>query len=293
MKANLLSIVLRASIMACSIVLLSSDAISRQQETAEQFIERVKKAIENDEWGRAHSGIRHALALKPKSPEALFVAAKVYLHEGDSSMAIESLNKALESQPAYPEAHFLLARCLLDAGKIAQAREEANIAIGQGASLFPAYRLLGEIDFAEGKYEAAMAPFEDAIRFAYTPNEKEAGNLQRELEDLRVLIVNLKRVVALEAEPKSPDVVRPVPLNSPTPRYSEESRRLKLEGRVSLVVLATERGDVDSVVLVRGLGNELDALAIQAARELKFSPARKGANPIPFWMKVMIEFNLR
>ena len=89
--------------IACSIMfVLSSDAICRQQETAEQFIERVKKAIENDEWGRAPAGTRHALSLKPKSPEALFLAAKVYLHEGAPSMAIESLKSAIENQPVYP-----------------------------------------------------------------------------------------------------------------------------------------------------------------------------------------------
>ena len=275
------------------IFLLSSEAICRQQETAEQFIERTKKAIENDEWGRAQAGAKQALALNPKSPEALFVAAKVYLHEGAPSMAIESLTKAVDVQPVYPEAHFLLARCLLDAGKSAAAREQANIAIGQGASLFSAYRLLGEIDFAEGKYEAATIPFETALGFAQASDEKESGKLQRDLEDLRRLIENLKRFGAFDAQQKSPDVTRPVPINSPQPRYTEEARRLKLEGSISLVVLVTESGDVDSVVLIRGLGNVLDQQAIEAARELKFSPALKNGNPVPFWTKVMVGFNRR
>lgn len=279
--------------IAGSIVFLSIPAICTPQETAEQFIERVKKAIANDEWGRAKAGTRQALALKPTSPEALFLAAKVYLHEGARSMAIEALSKATENQPVYPEAHMLLARCLLDAGKNERAREEANIAIGQGASLFSAYRLLGNVDFAEGRYEAATTPFETAIRFAQAGDGKEAAKLQLELEDLRRLIENLRRVGPFETLQRSSDVVRPVPINSPMPRYSEEARRLKLEGSILLVVMVTESGDVDSVVLVRGLGNELDELAIEAARKLKFSPARKDGSPIPFWSKVMIGFNLR
>lgn len=280
--------------IACALVsAFSSKAICRPQETAEQFIDRVKKAIENDEWGRAKAGARHALALKPKSPEGLFLAAKIYLHEGAPSRAIESLNSAVENQPVYPEAHLLLARCLLDAGENESARREANIAIGQGASLFSAYRLLGEIDFAEGDYEAATAPFETAIRFAQPSGEKQAATLQREVEDVRVLTANLKRVTALGASPKSADLVPPVPLNSPVAGYTEETRRLKLEGRISMVVLVTEKGDVDSVVLVRGLGNGLDERAVETARLMKFSPALKNGNAIPFWSKVMIEFNLR
>lgn len=294
MKFNPISVVLRAGVIACSIIfLLSNEVICRQQETAEQFIERATKAIENDEWGRAKAGARQALALKPKSPEALLVASKVYLHEGPASMAIEALTKAVEVQPVYPEAHLLLAKCLLDAGKSAIAREQANIAIGQGASLFSAYRLLGEIDVAEGKYEAATIPFETALGFAQASGVKESGRLRRDLEDLRRLIENLKRFGAFEAEQKSPDVIRPVAINNPQPRYTEEARRLKLEGSISLVVLVTEGGEVDSVVLIRGLGNVLDQQAIEAARELKFSPARKNGNPIPFWQKVVMGFNLR
>lgn len=294
MKFNPISGVLRAGIISCSIIfLLSGEGICRQQQTAEQFIERAKKAIENDEWGRAQAAVRHALALKPKSPEALFAAAKVYLHEGAPSMAIEALNNALEIQPVYPEAHFLLAKCLLDAGKSATAREEANIAIGQGASLFSAYRLLGEIDFAEGKYEAATIPFETALGFAQASDEKESAKVQREVEDLRRLIENLKRYGALEAEQKSPDVAKPIPLNSPQPRYTKEARDSKIQGSVSMVVLINDNGEVDSVVTLRRLGHGLDEQASEAARALKFSPARRNGNPIPFWMTVMIEFNLR
>jgi len=280
--------------IACSIIfVLSSEAVCRQQETAEQFIERVTKAIENEEWGRAQSGVKHALALKPKSPEALFLAARVYLHEGARSMAIEALTKAVDAQPVYPEAHFLLARCLLDAGKSANAREEANIAIGQGAALFAAYRLLGEIDFAEGKYEAAIAPFETALRFAQTNDEQEVAKLQGELEDLHRLIENLERFAALEAGQKSLDVVRPVPLNSPGPRYTKEARDLKVQGSVSLIVLINEKGDVDSAVPFRRLGHGLDEQATEVARQLKFSPANRNGKPIPYWMNVLVEFNLR
>ena len=99
MKFNRISVVFRPGIIACSLIFaLSSDAICQQQETAEQFIERVKKAIENDEWGRAQAGIKHALVLKPKSPKALFLAARIYLHEGARSMAIKTAHVSLNAR---------------------------------------------------------------------------------------------------------------------------------------------------------------------------------------------------
>jgi Tfp pilus assembly protein PilF len=111
-RTNRVSTFLKAGIIGGSLLFsLASEAIcQQQQETAEQFVERAKSAIKNDEWGRAQSGIRHALALKPESAEANFVAAQVYWHEGARSMAIDSLTKAIETQPIFPEAHFLLAQ---------------------------------------------------------------------------------------------------------------------------------------------------------------------------------------
>src|SRR5215475_5567119 len=110
-----------------------------QQETAEQFIERVKKTIGNDEWGRAQSGIKRALNLKPESPEANFIAAKVYWHEGSRSEAVAFLVKAIQLQPTYPEAHLLLANYLRDLNKLDEARNEVTVAINQGVPLFYAY----------------------------------------------------------------------------------------------------------------------------------------------------------
>src|SRR5712691_8316752 len=147
MRPNRVWTFVKASIIGGLLLFsLASEAVCQQQETAEQFIERVKKAIKNDEWGRAQSGIRQALALKPESAEANLIAAQVYYHEGARSMAIVSLTKAIETQPIFPEAHFLLAHCLKESNTLEKAREEVNVAMNQGAALYPAYRLLAEID---------------------------------------------------------------------------------------------------------------------------------------------------
>ena len=124
-------------------------------------------------------------------------------------------------------------------------------------------------------------------------DEQEATLLQNELQDLQKLIENTRRFASLEAEQNSPDVVRPIPLNSPQPRYTEEARRLKLKGPVGLAVLVTERGDVDSVLLLRPLGAGLDEQAVEVGRQLKFSPAQRNGKPVPYWTKVVVEFNLR
>lgn len=271
----------------------ASEAVCQQQETAEQFVERVRKAIKNDEWGRAKSGIRHALALKPESAEANLIAAQVYWHEGARSMAIDSLIKAIETQPIFPEAHFLLAQCLKESGKLENAREEVNVAMNQGTPLFPAYRLLAEIDLAKGDFEAAISSLETALRFSPGGDAEDTATLRERIEQSREFVEKLKRFAVFEAGQKAPDIVRPFPLNSGQPRYTEEARAQKIQGTVSMGVLVTENGEVDLVLVLRGLGHGLDEQATEVARTLKFSPATRGGKPMPFWMKLVVEFNLR
>jgi TonB family protein len=58
-------------------------------------------------------------------------------------------------------------------------------------------------------------------------------------------------------------------------------------------LLVTENGDVDVVLVFRGPGHGLNEQATQVARELKFSPATRNGKPIPYWMKLSVEFNLK
>ena len=294
MRANRLRTLVKAGIIGASLLFsLASEAVCQQQETAEQFIERVKKAIKNDEWGRAQSEIRHALALKPDSAEVNLIAAQVYYHEGARSMAIDALIKAIKTQPIFPEAHLLLAQCLKENNKLEKAREEVNIALSQSTPIFPAYRLLAEIDIAKGDFDAAITSLETALRFSPDADTEDAARLRERIEQSREFAENLKRFAVLEAGQKAPDIVRPVLLNLAQPRYTEEARALRIQGTVSMGILVTENGDVDSVLIFRGLGHGLDEQAREVARKLKFSPATQSDKPLAYWTKLSVEFNLK
>ena len=58
-------------------------------------------------------------------------------------------------------------------------------------------------------------------------------------------------------------------------------------------VLVNESGDVDSVLVLRGPGHGFDGQAAEVARRLKFSAATRNGKPMPYWMKLSVEFNLR
>jgi TonB family protein len=284
---------LRTGILA--LFLLASPAgaaFHQQQETGEQFIERMKSKMANAERGVGGSRPRRFLSSKPDSAEAHFRAAQVYAREGARSTAIEFVEKAIEKQFIFPEAHFLLARCLHEARLHVKAREEIHTAIAQGIRIFPAYCLLVEVDIAENKLEAAVSSIEAALGVSEIGDEKEATILRGQLANALETIENLKRLAVLEAAQTAPGIVRPVLLNSAVPRHSDEARNLKIQGEVSMAILVTENGDVSSVMMLRKLGHGLDEEAKSTARNLKFTPAIRNGKPIQYWIKLSVSFKL-
>jgi len=86
---------------------------------------------------------------------------------------------------------------------------------------------------------------------------------------------------------------KPVPLSRPTPRYTESARANGIQGSVLVRVLVGEDGNVKSVRVVRGLPDGLTEEAITAARQTKFKPAMRDGKPVPFWVGLEINFNIR
>lgn len=85
---------------------------------------------------------------------------------------------------------------------------------------------------------------------------------------------------------------KPIPLNNPKPQYTEEARKNKIQGNVTVRLLIGADGLVKQVKVTRGLPDGLDEQAIQTAYQMRFKPAMKGGNAVAYWMPVLIEFEL-
>ncbi|HET7150832.1 MAG TPA: TonB family protein, partial [Candidatus Acidoferrum sp.] len=81
-------------------------------------------------------------------------------------------------------------------------------------------------------------------------------------------------------------------LSEPNPAYSREGRILKLEGDVVLDVVFLASGQLQVTRVVSGLGHGLDDAAIEAAKQIRFHPAKRNGQPIDFPARVRIEFRL-
>jgi TonB family protein len=94
-------------------------------------------------------------------------------------------------------------------------------------------------------------------------------------------------------EPSLPASTRPVEiLAKPRPLYSEEARRLQIEGDVLLELLFPAAGEPRVLRVVQALGHGLDESATVAAQGIRFHPAQRGGVPVDFTAVVRIIFQL-
>lgn len=80
------------------------------------------------------------------------------------------------------------------------------------------------------------------------------------------------------AKPVDPNVGKLIPAEivfKPNPVYTDEARRLRLEGEVLLEVVLGANGQLKINKVVRGLGHGLDEAAVKAAEQIRFKPATR------------------
>jgi TonB family protein len=98
-----------------------------------------------------------------------------------------------------------------------------------------------------------------------------------------------------EAPKKRAETAPPTPVEilfKPKPEYTDEARKLKLEGEVLVRVLFSAGGEVRVLDVVRGLGHGLDQNALRAAQQIKFKPAQRDGQPVDSTATVRIVFQL-
>ncbi|MBZ5722053.1 MAG: TonB family protein [Acidobacteriia bacterium] len=86
----------------------------------------------------------------------------------------------------------------------------------------------------------------------------------------------------VHSKPAEPAPARTVPaeiLSKPTPAYTEEARKMHIEGEVLLEVVFESSGKLRVTRVVRGLGHGLDDSAVRAAEQIRFKPALRDGQP--------------
>jgi protein TonB len=105
--------------------------------------------------------------------------------------------------------------------------------------------------------------------------------------------------VTISPETERPKNIEPVLsavavviLEKPNPVYSDEARRLGIEGDVQIRAVFLASGSVNIVGVSQGLGHGLDEAALQAARRIRFKPAQRDGKAVDFPATIRIVFQL-
>ncbi len=104
--------------------------------------------------------------------------------------------------------------------------------------------------------------------------------------------VNSEAARTKETVEAAPAIQSVVILEKPNPVYSEEARRLGLEGEVLIQVVFPASGPVRVIRVTKGLGHGLDEAAVRAAQQIRFKPALQQGRAVDFPATVHIVFQL-
>jgi TonB family protein len=93
--------------------------------------------------------------------------------------------------------------------------------------------------------------------------------------------------------PYSRGMTMPICVTCPLPLYTDEARKVKMQGTVTLRVLVGADGRAAQIHVARGVGYGLDERAIETVRGWKFTPARDAARRlVPMWITIEAVFRL-
>lgn len=88
------------------------------------------------------------------------------------------------------------------------------------------------------------------------------------------------------------NVMAPVPIYDPNPPYSEEARKAKYSGTVSLIIIVDASGNVTDAQVIKPAGLGLDEKAVETVKTWKFNPAMRNGVPVRVRCSVEVSFRI-
>jgi protein TonB len=87
-------------------------------------------------------------------------------------------------------------------------------------------------------------------------------------------------------------VIGPKITYQPEPEFSEEARKAKFMGVVTVSIIVDAQGRPQNVHVLRGVGMGLDEKAVEAVRQYRFKPATENGKPVAVYLNVEVNFEI-
>jgi TonB family protein len=278
---------------------------------------------QSGELQEARKALDAALRLNPDHALARSSLAYLHLVSGMERDAEAEAAKALALDNNLKNAHYILGLVRLRQGAWLKALAEADAVIKLDADNADAYSL--KTQALLGLYERASAVIAEERRGAYDydeatlrearaaqprrlqeaseslaeylrlkPDAADAAEMRETLESMRFYAA----AGAADADPARKiygvreGIQRAEILAKPTPGYTEEARRANVSGVVRLRVVLGADGNVRHVLVLRRLSHGLTEKAVEAARQVRFTPATLNGQPVSQYVVLEYGFNL-
>ncbi|MFW6160122.1 MAG: energy transducer TonB, partial [Acidobacteriota bacterium] len=141
----------------------------------------------------------------------------------------------------------------------------------------------------ESKSEKKEVQIEESAEEISNPEEvlsqEEEGLLNPELKPKEE--VKTGDIAPLELVDSPPELIKRV-----EPKYTRAAKNFRVAGRVVLMILISENGDVIQAKIIRGIKNSygLNEESEKAVRQWKYKPAVKDGVSVKVWKPVAIGF---
>jgi protein TonB len=84
----------------------------------------------------------------------------------------------------------------------------------------------------------------------------------------------------------------PIAIYQPEPEFSEEARKAKFMGVVTVSIIVDQHGLPQNVHVTRGVGMGLDEKAVEAVKQYRFKPATENGKAVAVYLNVEVNFEI-
>jgi len=257
----------------------------------------------------ARNAFKQALKFEPNFIQARLRLAQTLLLANQPGEAEKEARRALDSDAKPGDKHYVFGEVYLFCGDASKALAEAQASIQNNSSFAPAFLLKHKatlLTLARGNYwkpekrEQQRQLLKDAIEslekyLALAQPKDNSGFLSDQLETLRFY------AKAAEEDPQSPGrqvffasevTVKAHIFRKTEPQYTDAARSAHMQGTVMISAVLSADGNIEHILALQTLSFGLSAKSIEAARQIKFTPATKDGRAVSTWTKLEYNFNL-
>lgn len=222
----------------------------------------------------AHEEVNKAISLDSQNFAAYYIRGSTFLQQRKFQDALADTDKVIKINPNYSLAYIL----------------KSDALIGQfGDRVAGGSTVKSEAEFL--KQSANV--LENCLKNCQ--NDSNRKILQEKLETIRVFYDHFSREITdiINQTPTAEPNTTPLKiLAKPRASYTDKARSALISGTIRLAVLFAADGRISQIIVLSALGFGLDKEAVEAARQIKFTPQIKDGKPVSVVKQIEYSFTI-